>query len=507
MGAYDSKAYVSNIEFANFRDTFETAYSNNAYRNCANNVLFGINTASTDMIGNLYVSQSFCRNCTAASTILARAPTALVNETECNSSSTLSACTGPTNYYISDADGNLTTFTSMYAPQLSGMVNNDTSVCTTFGTTNLFRCNPTLTMLQYDGTNGTEINATKAFPISLTWGANKVSSANAMKMWPGSISQIPRIITLVLLSNTYSMAFPIQPQNIWYRLQKRDISNTGSNAEWIIISTTLLQDVNVRLFNMQNEITPLMASDSTNLTTMSSRCGSHRYNSTSRVLEFVLTASNLCAVKINFTSSLKINTTLSMDYTAFMQNSAANIQEFITKMAAFLKINASRIVIKDVRNGSTIISYDVLSDPAAGSNMTSIGNEFTSISNLLQSTPQGNINLGSLGPVISSSSQMVNVVAPDGQVYNSYVPPASNNDPPLKDQTTTIVLATVIPIVGIIGIAVVVYFIVKKVQAANAQIGANMEPLDNQPGSPSYVTENNKIQLNANSDVLPDKGP
>lgn len=171
-------------------------------------------------------------------------------------------------------------------------------------------------------------------------------------------------------------------------------------------------------------------------------------------------------------AGLRINTTLSMDFAAFQSN-PANVQEFIIKMAAFLKINASRIKIKDMKEGSTIISYEISPDPAA-TNSSQVGTEFTSLSNQLLSTPPSNINLGSLGPVISSSTQLNNVVAPDGQVFNSYVAPANNNDPPLKDQTTTILLVTILPIVAVIGIAIAIYFIVKKIQATNAQIGANM---------------------------------
>lgn len=157
------------------------------------------------------------------------APRALTNETACNITT---PCTGPNNFYIRDEDGNLTTFTTMFAPSINNLVNNDTSVCTDFGNaTGLYTCTQPLTQLYFEN-KASDLSTRKTFPISLVYDVNKTASViNGMKLWPGITYQLPRFLALVALGKTYTMTFPVQPpDNMWYRLQRRDKLSTGNNA-------------------------------------------------------------------------------------------------------------------------------------------------------------------------------------------------------------------------------------------------------------------------------------
>lgn len=322
------------------------------------------------------------------------------------------------------------------------------------------------------------------WPVTVRYiNANWTSTVNAYRMWNSSSGRRPaRFNSIVRLQQLTTLNFSGQPPSDM-RLQLVRTTEAGSTTVWSIVNIyypSMSGALSVSVNGVV--IVPIAASVADSIFLKNTTCGASKYFSSNSTLSVVVTGALTCQVRVTLTTSLSMITKVNSDLATF--NANGGVATFITIMARALNISASRIVIRDLYEGSTVIDYQIIADPTQTSDPTTVTNNLNSLSNLIQ---QG-VDLGNLGPIISSTGS-VSLVNSDGSKPATVQPPAPDTPVDNSSQvtTTTIIIAVIGSVVGIAILVVGIYFLVKKLRANKAALMRAEQ-----------ITYQNKIQQSSN---------
>ena len=165
--------------------------------------------------------------------------------------------------------------------------------------------------------------------------------------------------TLVKLSKINNLTFSqTMPSGVNYQLR------TGRPEDWIIVKVHSENPATMGFYLRKGRRPkrPVIVKpgESLDLSKYKNLCGVNFYDQEMRNMYFVLTGEDNCYGKVKIINSLKLSTRLNIDPAEFF-SSGLDV-EFIDKMAALLGIEADRIRIVEVVEGSTIVKVAVDSD-------------------------------------------------------------------------------------------------------------------------------------------------
>lgn len=143
------------------------------------------------------------------------------------------------------------------------------------------------------------------------------------------------------------------------------------------------------------------------------------------------------------------------------------VATFIDKMCAYLNITTDRMKVVGVTSGSTVVDYYVtMPVNTTADNSTTTPKDTTAekaalqaILDKVQSAAPSSIDLGSLGPVVSSTGQLT-VINTDGSPLQDTVPAPDGN----QSVKTTIIVATVVSVLSVALVSVTTYLVIKKLR-------------------------------------------
>lgn len=140
------------------------------------------------------------------------------------------------------------------------------------------------------------------------------------------------------------------------RLQFQARSQTGNNAEWIIVKLYYPLPNSIRVSNRGGVIEPISLLDnSTEQNLNVSLCGSNKFFYQNYTIHFVITADASCQVRVTVTNSIQLNARLQMDINQFFNLDGITL--FRDRMCAVLGINdTSRLKVVGVYRGSVEIT-------------------------------------------------------------------------------------------------------------------------------------------------------
>ena len=383
----------------------------------------------------------------ASNAIIFSAP---VNDVQCGNST----CTAINNFFVRDNTANV-----YYIPSINNISRNE-SGCTANSQLNGSVCaRNDLAVLQFESL-ASDNDTRVVWPVSVSYTTgNWTNFINAYRMWNATSGRRPaRFTTIVKLQTQTNIVFNGQPPtDMRFVLAKS--TDTVNSSTWTVVNINYPSMTGALSLTVNGTVmNPIAASSGNSVFRNSSICGINKFFSNNNTLSFMLTSNSSCQVRATLTSTLSVVTKINSDLATFNANGGTTV--FIERLAQNLGINPNRIVIRDLYEGSTIVDFQIMPDPSLTSDQSAVTNNLNFLSNSIQ---QG-LNLGSLGPVISSSG-VVNILNTDG----SQVSPPTTPTPPVVDdsaQTTrTIIIATVCSVVGAAGIAVGLYFLIKKLRA------------------------------------------
>jgi hypothetical protein len=191
-------------------------------------------------------------------------------------------------------------------------------------------------------------------------------------------------------------------------------------------------------------------------------CGANHYDPKNRILLFIVTG-NDCEVTVEFANALQLSTHLNIEPDTFFDSDL--ITTFLDRMAALLEISVDRIKVVDVRKGSTIVVTEIMSENGADEdrdNKDSVIQEFESFKKVFEeAVANEEIDLGA--PVLDIQTEMAIDNVEPVVVNEENTVPEDPKDPVEEEGSNTtrnILLGIFIPL-GIIGLGVAAFFIVK----------------------------------------------
>lgn len=93
-------------------------------------------------------------------------------------------------------------------------------------------------------------------------------------------------------------------------------------------------------------------------------CGANNYIPDTNTIEFVLTGSARCRLRVRQVNNVVINAHISLDFDSFWAND--KFGSMVNKVVAFLDIDPSQLRIVGVKKGSTIAQISVEETSASG---------------------------------------------------------------------------------------------------------------------------------------------
>lgn len=203
--AFDSKAFLINVTFDNYRVT----YTGNL-TSCANNLVFMPHPLAHDLTGSHYLTQTYCTNCeqNAWAYFSPPDPGQLGWFGGCG----LLLCTGFNNYIIQDHDGSFMGSPGTIVANNSWIGDNEPG-CTFNSAINGYVCaRDDLAVLEYESI-APDFNTRIMWPVSLSyWGGNWTSITNGFREWdwngrePNN-KRLGRFVSTIRLGQVYNMSF------------------------------------------------------------------------------------------------------------------------------------------------------------------------------------------------------------------------------------------------------------------------------------------------------------
>lgn len=335
------------------------------------------------------------------------------------------------------------------------------------------------------------------WPVNVSYiGANWTSSINAHRTWNVSSGRrAARFNALVRLQQLNTITFPGQPPaDMKFQLVRT--TDTGSSSVWTILNVPYPSMAGAMSVTVSGTVVnPIAASVDSSIFLKNSTCGASKFFSSNNTLSLVVTGANSCQVRVTLSSTVEMTTRISTDIPTFNFN--GGVASFVRILALALNISASRIVVRDLYEGSAVVVYQITPDPTLLADPTAVVNNFNQLSGLIQ---QG-IDLGSLGPIISSSG-VVSMVNSDGTQTATSTPTNDLSPATGLSQTVIIVVAVVCSLVGAAIISVGLYFLIKKLRMP--KVSLNSEEVTCQ--SPMAEAANPKRSSTIKVEVVHDLG-
>jgi hypothetical protein len=213
---------------------------------------------------------------------------------------------------------------------------------------------------------------------------------------------------------------------------------------------------------------------------------------------------------VSLTSNVQVSARLQTTVTEFFSN--GGVTKFVDRMCAYLNISTDRLKVVGVYSGSAVVDFYVIptlnvtadaNAPVADtSNSTTEQQtqltELSAISQMLLSAPSSNVDLGGLGPLISSSTT-VNIINTDG---TAYVPPEVVT-PDSTANTALIIGLAVAGVVLAVLIGVGIYFLVRRLrQNKMNQVQEIVEPVEKEDSTVikamEVIPNSSTLELGAN---------
>jgi hypothetical protein len=174
---YDSKAFLENCTFDNFRQS----YTQSALSMCSGNFAFKPHTGAFDMVGGTNLFKSKCTNCDANSYLLARSPSPSQLGWFGGCGDIL--CTGFNNYLIQDHTGDFFGFEGSIVANNSDFGGNENS-CTFSITMNSYLCQRSdFAALEYQNV-AADFQTRIMWPVYLKYdGGSYTTATNGWREW------------------------------------------------------------------------------------------------------------------------------------------------------------------------------------------------------------------------------------------------------------------------------------------------------------------------------------
>ena len=419
---YDSKSFLINNTFDNFKQT----YNGSIASLCSKNFAFKPHTAANDQSGSVYLFTSKCTNCDANSYLLA--PNSNPNLIGWFGGCGDIVCTGFENYLIQDFDGTFLGSKATIVPTNS-LIGKNEADCVYSSSMNAYTCSRSdFSVLEYQNI-AADFNTRIMWPVSLKYDSGNYTTLTngwAEWQWLGLEPQnkrIGRFVSIVKLNQTYNMSFTAQPPaELQVQIQKRQPQ--GEKGHYIIarIYYPLPNSIRVKLNNQI--VDPILLTDYNNTAagTMkdlnTSQCGSNIYYYTNRTISFVVTSQVDCLITVEVTESVQLTTHFAADISTFF-NSNSSITNFINNLCALLQItDTSRVKIVGVFNGSTTITTSIT--PPTNSSGTGAATDLSIINTIINSaSSSGTLSSGLSGIGLGSVLGVTAVynAAPVGSSY------------------------------------------------------------------------------------------
>ena len=384
--------------------------------------------------------------------------------------------------------------------------------CTFFEDWNGHACNPTYGQLLL--TRQPDERGLNIFPLHLKIEKYEDDISDDLKFANETNGPLEVTSLIKLGVETFVSTSQTMPSGLTYQL------NSKNDSDYVIIK---IQSENPATMNIMKRTIPnqrnnrrakpvvLKPGQELNMHNYKGSCGTNYYEAANRILYFVVTGNN-CEVTVEFANALQLSTRLNIDPDTFFDSDG--ITTFLDRMAALLEISVDRIKVVDVRQGSTIVVTEIMSENSASderSDKDSVIEEFESYKAKFENAVANDeIDLGA--PVLDIESEMaIDNVEPvvvdtiDDNADDNTTTTDSNGDTPTDEDTsgsntTKILLGVLIPL-AIIIIGVIIFFVVKKLKApkaSNSEKNLNNETKDltsnRNNAIPNYVVNNNQPQ-------------
>jgi hypothetical protein len=260
------------------------------------------------------------------------------------------------------------------------------------------------------------------------------------------------------------MTFAAQPpSDMRFQIQRR--TQSGNNSDWIAINIYYPVANAILVLIGQNPVnSTILATSNEDVTNRSTICGASKYFYKNGTIAFIVTGDMNCQVRVTLSSNVQITSRLMVSIDTFFNN--GGVATFLDMMCAFLNITTDRLKVVGVYSGSTIVDFYVtpsINTTAANSSTTVIDPvaqqaELQAILDKVQSAAPSSINLGALGPILSSSGS-ISIINTDGSIYQPSKSTPSNNT-----NKVTIIIAVVVSILSVGLVAVTTFLVLKKLR-------------------------------------------
>ena len=178
--------------------------------------------------------------------------------------------------------------------------------------------------------------------------------------------RLGRFWSVVKLHENYNMTFSSSPpKNMIFQIQETQAPN-GNPNDWVIIRIyfPIPNSIEVKAkINGTESIKkpfPIQQGVPEDLNDHTSTCGANNYHYENGTIEFVVSGGDNCQVRVRLTNHIKLTARLDIPISDFYSNDGAT--SFLTNICAFLGIDTSRMRIVGIREGSTVVLAEIITD-------------------------------------------------------------------------------------------------------------------------------------------------
>lgn len=403
---YDSKSYIVNTTFDNFRQSYSSQ------PNCNSNFMFTPNSGGFDQVAsaNLF-------NCPAPNSDTSSYLTAITPNNAflgwfggCGDI----VCTGFQNYLVQDHTSDTFGFMGTIIPNNSVIAANEG--CAFSASMNSYMCQnrSDFAVLQYQNV-AADFKTRIMWPVNLKGDTlNYTTVTNGWREWEWLGSEplnrrFGRFASIIRTGQSYNMTFMSEPpQKLQVMLQRRTPQGSLNSS---VFRLHYPKPNSIRLRLGDTILDPILLTDVNNTASAPrenlnlSKCGSHIYFYTNYTISFVVTEEPTCIVQIELTESVQLTTHFSMDINDFF-NSNSTITNFINNLCALLNIvDTSRVKVVGVISGSTTVIVSISDSSSTSPTEPSVALVSSSISTIISSGSYASAmsSIG-LGTVLGASS-------------------------------------------------------------------------------------------------------
>lgn len=227
-------------------------------------------------------------------------------------------------------------------------------------------CNRTdFGILQYESVSR-DYNTRVVWPVELFYtGGTWTTLTNAWREWEWSGTEplnkrMGRFISTLVFSKVYNLTFGAQPPSeLKFQFQNR--TDGGVETEYAVFYIYYPIANFISVSAKGQKVTPLLATDSTELSTLSTTCGANKYFYDNGTVAFVLTSN--CQVRLSVTNNVQISARIQTTLPEFFAN--GGVTKFVDRMCAYLNITTDRLKVVGVYTGSAVVDYVIIDSLSA----------------------------------------------------------------------------------------------------------------------------------------------